>query len=181
MTRAEERRGTHAGIPAPRPAPAAEGAGPAEGAGRGSRAGLVTRALANVVDLLLVALLVVGGYAAVAAARFLPGPASFSFPAPSSSTLLAWALGVQAVYFAVTWADAGRTYGDRLLGLRVGDDRGDRLGWGRSAVRAVLCVAFPVGLLWVLVSRGNRSVQDLVLRTSVVYDRPPPVVVPGGR
>ncbi|MGY1736107.1 RDD family protein [Geodermatophilus sp. SYSU D00684] len=173
MTRAEERRGTRAAVPAPAPA---EHAGP-----RGGRAGLVTRALASVVDLLVVALLVVGGYAAVAAARFLVNPAGFSFPAPSSSTLLSWALGVLAVYLAVTWADAGRTYGDRLLGLRVGDDRGDRLGWGRSAVRAVLCVAFPVGLLWVLVSRGNRSVQDLVLRTSVVYDRPPAPVVPGGR
>jgi hypothetical protein len=36
-------------------------------------------------------------------------------------------------------------------------------------VRAVLCVIFPVGLLWVLVSQENRSAQDLVLRTSVIY------------
>ena len=27
-----------------------------------------------------------------------------------------------------------------------------------------------IGLLWVALSRENRSVQDLVLRTSVVYD-----------
>jgi hypothetical protein len=33
----------------------------------------------------------------------------------------------------------------------------------------VLCTLFPIGLLWVLVSRENRSVQDLMLRTSVVY------------
>jgi len=26
------------------------------------------------------------------------------------------------------------------------------------------------GLFWVLVSRGNRSVQDVVLRTRVLYD-----------
>jgi hypothetical protein len=31
-------------------------------------------------------------------------------------------------------------------------------------------VLFPILLLWVAVSRQNRSVQDLVLRTSVVYD-----------
>jgi hypothetical protein len=37
-------------------------------------------------------------------------------------------------------------------------------------VRAVLCTLVPVGLLWVLVSRDNRSVQDLLLRTSVLYD-----------
>ena len=74
------------------------------------------------------------------------------------------------MYFAVTWGVVGGTYGDRLLGLRVTDDRGTRLGWGRCVVRALLCTVFPIGLLWVLVSRENRSVQDVVLRTSVVYD-----------
>jgi hypothetical protein len=31
-------------------------------------------------------------------------------------------------------------------------------------------VAFPVGLFWIVVSRDNRSVQDLLLRSAVVYD-----------
>jgi hypothetical protein len=30
-------------------------------------------------------------------------------------------------------------------------------------------VAFPIGLLWVLVSRKNASVQDLIVRSAVVY------------
>ena len=64
---------------------------------------------------------------------------------------------------------AGRTYGDRLLGLRVADDRGTRLGWKRCVTRAALCTIFPIGLVWVLVSQENRSVQDVLLRTSVVY------------
>jgi hypothetical protein len=34
----------------------------------------------------------------------------------------------------------------------------------------VVCTIFPIGLLWVLVSQENRSVQDVLLRTSVVYD-----------
>lgn len=29
---------------------------------------------------------------------------------------------------------------------------------------------FTIGLLWVAVSRENRSAQDLALRTSVIYD-----------
>ena len=37
-------------------------------------------------------------------------------------------------------------------------------------MRAALCVVFPIGLAWVVVSRQNRSLQDTVLRTSVVYD-----------
>jgi uncharacterized RDD family membrane protein YckC len=134
------------------------------------RAGLVTRSLANIADLVVVALVVAGGYAAVAATRFLLGPTTFRFPAPDPAVLLLIGLCVQALYFCLTWAVVGSTYGDRLLGLRVTDDRGARLGWARSAVRAVLCTMFPIGLIWVLVSRENRSVQDLLLRTSVLYD-----------
>ena len=137
---------------------------------QGRRAGLVTRSLANVADLVVVALLLVGGYTAVAATRFLLSPTTFTFPAPPAATLLILGLCLQAVYFAVTWGVVGGTYGDRLLGLRVTDDRGARLGWGRCVVRALLCTVFPIGLLWVLVSRENRSAQDVVLRTSVVYD-----------
>ncbi|MGY1642659.1 RDD family protein [Geodermatophilus sp. SYSU D00703] len=137
---------------------------------RGTRAGLVTRSLANVVDLIVVAVLVAGGYAGVSATRFLLSPTTFSFPVLPWATLLLLGLGVQAAYFTVTWVEAGATYGDRLLGLRVADGRGARLRWGRSAVRAVFCALVPVGLVWVLVSRDNRSVQDLLLRTSVLYD-----------
>ena len=63
----------------------------------------------------------------------------------------------------------GGTYGDRLLGLRVSHDRGGRLGPVRSTARAVLCTIFPIGLLWVLVSKENRSVRDVLLRSSVAY------------
>jgi uncharacterized RDD family membrane protein YckC len=136
----------------------------------GHRAGLVTRSLANVADVGVVVLVVVGGYAAVAIGRFLIDPTRFRFPVASWATLLLAGLAVQAVYFGITWAVVGGTYGDRLLGLRVTDGRGARLGWARCTVRAVLCVVFPIGLLWVLVSAENRSLQDLVLRTSVVYD-----------
>ena len=76
----------------------------------------------------------------------------------------------RAVYFAVTLAVVGGTYGDRLLCRRVADDRGARLGWARCVVRAGLCMIFPIGLLWLLVSGQNCSAQDVLLRTSVVYD-----------
>jgi uncharacterized RDD family membrane protein YckC len=136
----------------------------------GTRAGLITRSLANVVDLVVVVLLVAIGYAAVAATQFLLGPATFRFPAPAPGALLLVGLCVQAVYFTITWAVIQGTYGDRLLTLRVGDHRGARLGWARCAVRAGLCTIFPVGLLWVLFSKGDSSVQDVLLRTSVSYD-----------
>ena len=37
-------------------------------------------------------------------------------------------------------------------------------------MRSAFCTVFPVGLLWVIPSGANRSVQDVVLRTSVIYD-----------
>ena len=39
-----------------------------------------------------------------------------------------------------------------------------------ALLRAAFCVAFPIGLFWCVVSRKNRSVQDVVLRTSVIHD-----------
>ena len=51
--------------------------------------------------------------------------------------------------------------------------RGRKLRVVGAFVRAVFCTAFPIGLLWCAVSPANRSVQDVVLRTSVVYDWTP--------
>ena len=64
----------------------------------------------------------------------------------------------------------GRTYGDHVMGLRVVNHKGGRLHPLRALARAVFYAIFPIGLLWVLVSGQNRSLQDLVLRTSVIYD-----------
>jgi uncharacterized RDD family membrane protein YckC len=77
---------------------------------------------------------------------------------------------VNIVYFTVTWTTAGRTIGDHLMGLLVIGRNGHTLRVGMSFIRAVFCVAFPFGLLWAGVSREDRSVQDLVLRTTVIHD-----------
>jgi uncharacterized RDD family membrane protein YckC len=74
------------------------------------------------------------------------------------------------LYLTVSWMGNGRTYGNHVMGLRVINQRGKRLHPLAAIVRAVLYVIFPIGLLWVLVSGQNRSLQDLVLRTSVIYD-----------
>jgi uncharacterized RDD family membrane protein YckC len=74
------------------------------------------------------------------------------------------------LYLAVSWMGSGRTYGNHVMGLRVVNNKGRRLHPLGALVRAVCCVILPIGLLWVLVSGQNRSLQDLVLRTSVIYD-----------
>jgi hypothetical protein len=136
---------------------------------QGCRAGLVSRVLASAVDGAVVVILLAVGYAGVAAALFLWQRWAFTVPSPSLFLVLALGAGVSVVYLAATWATGGRSYGDHLLGLRVLGPWG-RLRLGGALLRAVVCVAFPIGLLWVAVSRDNRSLQDVVLRTSVVYD-----------
>jgi uncharacterized RDD family membrane protein YckC len=137
---------------------------------QGRRAGLVTRLLANTVDFCVVALIVAAGYAAVAALRFLWNSRTFTFPAPGFGLLVVAGGVLMMLYLTACWTTIGRTYGDHLLGLRVVGWRGRRLRPVGALVRAVLCVLFPVGLFWIVVSPENRSVQDVLLRSSVVYD-----------
>jgi uncharacterized RDD family membrane protein YckC len=101
---------------------------------------------------------------------FLWSPSSFHFPEPPGGVLLLVGAGVLFTYLTASWVTTGRTYGDHLLGLRVVNFRGERLRLAGASARAALCVVFPIGVLWVLLSPANRSVQDVLVRTSVVYD-----------
>lgn len=137
---------------------------------QGQRAGIVSRVVASAVDFVVTAIMVAAGYAGVCAVVFLWAPASFKFPKTSTAVLLAAGAVVMVVYLTLTWVTTGRTYGDHLLGLRVVNDRGEVPGFACAALRAVLCVVFPFGLFFAVVSRSNRSVQDFLVRTSVIYD-----------
>jgi uncharacterized RDD family membrane protein YckC len=135
---------------------------------QGERAGIVSRVLANAVDLAILVVVLGAGYLGWSAWLFLRRGASFQFPTVTyRGTYLVGAI-VLTLLFTVAWSTTGRSYGDRLLGLRVIDRRGQRMGFAAAFVRAVLCVAFPPLLFWAIVNRG--SVQDLVLRTAVIYD-----------
>jgi uncharacterized RDD family membrane protein YckC len=137
---------------------------------QGQRAGIVTRTAANVIDFVLVVVVLACGYAAWCAVKFLVNPKSFSFPAPSFIVLLTCFEIVLIVYFTIFWVTTGRTYGDHQLGLRVVNFRGEPLRWPAALIRAGFCAVLPIGLYWAVVSPTNRSLQDIVLRTSVVYD-----------
>jgi uncharacterized RDD family membrane protein YckC len=137
---------------------------------QGQRAGIVTRTVANVVDFVVVVGTLACGYAVWCAAKFLVNPTHFTFPAPSFIVLLVCFEIVLFIYFTLSWATTGQTYGDHQLGLRVVNSHGQRLRGPGAVIRAVFCVVFPIGLYWAVLSPTNRSVQDSVLRTSVVYD-----------
>jgi uncharacterized RDD family membrane protein YckC len=137
---------------------------------QGQRAGVVTRTAANVVDFTVAVVAIASGYAAWCAFRFLINPTKFSFPDVPFVVLLICFATVLFIYFTLSWATTGRTYGDHVLGLRVVSFRGERLRWPGAVVRAGFCVVVPIGLYWAVVSPTNRSLQDTLLRTSVLYD-----------
>jgi uncharacterized RDD family membrane protein YckC len=137
---------------------------------QGEPAGLITRVAANVIDVAMVILGLVGVYLGVAGVLFLRQGARFTFPVVTHRAASIAGFVALVVYFTVSWSAAGRTYGDRVLGLRVQTSTGQDLGFVRAGVRAVLCALFPLLLAWVAVNRHSRSVQDLVVGTSVVYD-----------
>lgn len=137
---------------------------------QGCRAGLVSRVLAGAIDLgvlVLVEMLLLL-FAALTRSLVLGAPFDLAGLPRAPMSPAAFLAGV--VYLSYFWSTTGRTPGNQLLGLRVVDLAGRRLRLWRAVLRAVLCLVFPVGLLWVLVSRHNASVQDLLVRTAVVYD-----------
>lgn len=140
---------------------------------QGRRAGLVTRVAANVVDVLVAVAILLAAYAGLNGLRFLVSPRSFSFTDLSPLPSVAAVLVVLAGYLTVTWATTGRSYGCHLMGLRVVGRDGRRLGPFAALLRSLFCVLFPLGLLWCAVDGSRRSVQDVVLRTTVVYDWQP--------
>ena len=141
--------------------------------GRGSEhrpAGIVTRVAAMGVDMAVVIVLGSLVYITVAGARLVWSPANFTWPDVSFFATLAVEFTIAVLYLTASWAMTGRSYGASLLGLRVLSNRRKIPGWPLSFIRAVFCVFFPVGLAWVVLSPERRSLQDVVLRTVVVYD-----------
>ena len=137
---------------------------------QGRRAGLVSRSIAGVIDGFVVVVAVLGGYLAVNGLRFLIHPRSFRISELSPLPGIATGLLVLVGYLCVAWSTTGWTYGCHVMGLRVVSRSGRRLRPVVALLRAVFCALFPLGLLLCAVGNGRSSVQDLVLRTSVIYD-----------
>lgn len=140
---------------------------------QGQRAGVVSRTIAGAIDFAVATVVVCSGYAGWAVLLFLLNPTGFSFPAIKPLWLLIAGGAFLFLYFTVLWSTNGQTYGAHVMGLRVVNFRGRRLRLIGATVRAGFCVLVPIGLFWCAVSRQNRSVQDVVLHTSVIYDWQP--------
>jgi uncharacterized RDD family membrane protein YckC len=140
---------------------------------QGQPAGIVTRLVAGGLDSLVVGIVIACGYVGWAALLFLVQGSSFTFPRPGLFFSFGAALAVAFCYFTVFWTLTGRTYGFLVMGLRVQRKSGRPLRLPGAAARAAFVVVFPIGIVWVPVGRGNKSVQDFFLGTRVVYDWKP--------
>lgn len=136
---------------------------------QGERAGFVTRTIAAVIDVVVAGAIVLGIWVAGWLFLLVFSPSSNAdLPRPGYFLLSGYA--VLWVYWTWFWATSGRSPGQSLMGIRVLDRRGAQPSWGLAVVRSGFCVVFQIGLAWTVISRSNRSVQDVVLRTSVVHD-----------
>ena len=153
---------------------------------QGLRAGVVSRTVAMVIDMAYVAAMLGIGYLGVAGFRFLRSPRSFTWPQTSLPQVVVVGRhrgGDRAHDRLDRQRDEPRGCGSWVCGCS--GRRGVDVHTARAFLRAVTCVAFPLGLFWSAVSKRNASVQDLLFGTSVVYDwhmrvpvaradRPPP-------
>ncbi|MFI6558719.1 RDD family protein [Streptomyces sp. NPDC050534] len=144
---------------------------PERGEAQGGTAGVVSRCLAAVVDAIVVACIGLAGQLAFGGLRLIVTGPPFHMPDLSLwlTGVLGWAIAV--LYLGTAWATTGGTLGDWLLGLRVTCRTGRLLGITRALLRAVLCVALPVGLFWIPFSRRHASVQDVAVASAVHYHR----------
>jgi uncharacterized RDD family membrane protein YckC len=134
-----------------------------------SRAGIVSRLLATLVDVVVVVLAGLGVLLAIASVRlFWTGRFDIGYDQAYGTRL--GGLALLLAYLTYGWGLNGRTVGKLVMGLRVLDEGGTDLSFRRALARAVLSLAVPIGLLWSAVGARSGSLQDLVVRTVVVHD-----------
>jgi uncharacterized RDD family membrane protein YckC len=143
-------------------------------------AGLVTRAVAFVVDLLILNGALFAG--ALVVGLVIEAFGTFAPHLDLGGIAIAgavWTVGF-AIYFAGWWSLTGQTPGMRALGIKVLPTRGEHLPPRRALVRVVgmIVAALPffAGYLLILIQDRRRGLHDLIARTIVVYvesERPP--------
>jgi len=136
-------------------------------------AGIITRGLAAVIDLVVVLLIMSALYGGLILVRLVYSPAAFSLPSLNAVFSTVVTFGVAVLYLTGCWTVSGSTAGAVTMGLRVVGRRSQRVRLLIALLRAIGCVLFPIGLLWVIIDRRRQSLQDIVFRTRVVYSRPP--------
>ena len=137
-----------------------------------SYAGLVTRALAFVADLLIIWAIQLAVTVSVGAlvAALVPGKQTVG--TPEILLTAAGCLVFSSCYLVGFWVLVGHTPGMRLMGIVVTSARGERLTFRRGLRRlagfAMTVLTLGIGFLYVLLDDRRRALQDVVAGTVVV-------------
>jgi uncharacterized RDD family membrane protein YckC len=136
-------------------------------------AGLVTRAVAFLIDLFVAnAIAVLIGGAIDLLAKLLGGDQSLNAQQALAGGLV-WFLWL-GLYFVVFWTLTGQTPGDRLMSIRVFSTKSDRIRVRQAVLRFIglLLAALPLGagFLPILVDTRRRGFQDWLAKTVVRWD-----------
>lgn len=136
---------------------------------QGHRAGFFSRTIAAIIDLVSVIIIVLLFNLGAAFLRMVVEQVQ-NVTIPRLGWSVAIGTVVMWLLWTYSWATTGRSLGMHIMGLRIINYSGHRVRLPVAALRSIFCIVFPIGLLWVIFSPANRSLQDVVLRTSVVYD-----------
>jgi uncharacterized RDD family membrane protein YckC len=152
-----------------------------QGQARAAYAGLVTRAIAIGIDLLVVNGLAVLAAGAVNLIASMLGHKTNLSSGEILAGGAAWLFWI-ALYFVAFWTITGQTVGSRVLGIRVVAASGGNLRL-RPAIRryfAMLLAALPLGagFLPVLFDERRRGFHDRVARTVVRWVEAKPAAWP---
>jgi len=142
---------------------------------QGHRAGIVSRALAFAADLGIAFVLATGLFAGVSLLWDLFFSDDLGVPRPAGGVSATVIFVILVLTLGLGWGSTGRSIGKQLVGLRVVRADAAPLEPGQAYLRAILCALVPIGLLLALFDRRNRSVQDVLCKTVVVYDWVPEV------
>lgn len=135
-------------------------------------AGLASRAMAGIIDFMLITGTWILGFLALAAA--LIGISDLLATAVAITLLLVLALLVPAGFEVLM---GGQTPGKRTVGLRTVTLTGQPVGWGPALLRNLfrlidfLPVAYGVGLVAVATTELNQRMGDVIAGTIVIRDR----------
>src|SRR3954470_7715751 len=139
---------------------------------RGHYAGFVSRFVAFLIDVVIIAItFAIGGrviefvFSAVGGHRFALSDAALT----SRILVIVWAF----IYSAYCLSAAGHTPGMAMLGLRAVRRDGSDLRSGHSIVRLLVfplgLLLFGIGFLMILLRRDRRALHDVIASTAVVY------------
>lgn len=135
-------------------------------------AGIVSRGLGAILDVIVVLVVLGCFYVGFVIARLIHEVQNFSLPATNPFFTATAFIVASLIYLTTCWAVSGRTVGSVVMGLRLVSRKGrPQVRLTVAFIRALICVFFAVGLLWVVVDPRRRSVADLIVRTRVMYSR----------